>query len=365
VAATLERSDKTVYVPHFVSLLYRTDEEGSVLWTQSYDESSWHYPVFEPGAMGFEQIELAADGGFIILGNSYLVKLDSAGDIDWVSPMDADDPGSYHIAAADVAVAPDGQFVVTGHYSFEAFLAKFDESGERVWWAPDLAPGGGNNVIATPDGGYLITGNALNQDESGIRLLLIKTDAEGALQWSQTFAHADDDFEHSASEHKDYGRAAIVTPDGGYLAIGTSSASVVAPFRRRYQSRLLIVKTDPLGQQEWLRTYSYLSHARGNSAITAFDGGYLIIGSTSERPYCCAPDQHGVYLIKIDANGSIEWERAFGEQDGNPRYSGLELQPTADGGYMALASIQERTLFLSLEQSAALIKIDSDGNIPE
>jgi hypothetical protein len=365
VAVTKIIESKTEVVPHYVSYLYRTDAEGSVIWTQSYDESAWHGLISEPGAMSFERLELAADGGFIILGRSHLVKFDSTGDIDWVSPMDPDEPNLYRMFASDVAVSADGQFVVSGNVLDQSFLAKFNESGERIWWAPDLATGVVEHVIATPDGGYLITGNVSNQEEFRPRLLLIKTDAEGALQWSQTFAQAEEEFAPSASVHSDYGRAAIATPDGGFLAIGLSSARVNAPFSDPYESRLLLVKTDAFGQQEWLRTYSYLQNANGMSAITTVDGGYLVIGTTAERPFCCAPDQYGAYLIKIDAYGSIEWERAFGESDGNPHYFGIELQPTADGHYMALASISERAPLLPRVESAALIKIDPDGNIAE
>lgn len=70
-----------------------------------------------------------------------------------------------------------------------------------------------NSIMPTPDGGYILaaTGRGNGQGNSGENMLLIKTNRQGVLSWFRAFG----------GDRDDKGKMAIATPDGGYLLTGT------------------------------------------------------------------------------------------------------------------------------------------------
>ncbi|MBL0033897.1 MAG: hypothetical protein IPP27_17600 [Bacteroidetes bacterium] len=49
----------------------------------------------------------------------------------------------------------------------------------------------------------------------------------------------------------------------------------------------------------------------GRTLITTSDGGYLILGYSNSTP-----SSSGIYLIKINSNLNIEWEKFTGDTSG-------------------------------------------------
>jgi len=72
----------------------------------------------------------------------------------------------------------------------------------------------GYSVQQTIDGGYIIAGRTMSYGAGGSDVYLIRTDASGSEEWSQTFGG-------SAS---DYGQSVQLTSDGGYIIAGYTSS---------------------------------------------------------------------------------------------------------------------------------------------
>ena len=68
------------------------------------------------------------------------------------------------------------------------------------------------HIRQTVDGGYIIAGSKHFDDPYGRQLCLIKTDSEGNVLWNQCFGVA----EHDADGH-----CAQLTDDGGYIIVGS------------------------------------------------------------------------------------------------------------------------------------------------
>ena len=119
-----------------------------------------------------------------------------------------------------------------------------------------------------------------------------------------------------------------------------------------------LVKIDENGNMQWQKTYG------GNDKDLAYhvqqtsDSGYILIGVATEvdlhHPYVDGK----ILLIKTDAAGNKEWEKTF--EKGYETFS-RSVQQTSDGGYIIAGSID---IYDSPnERDAWLIKTDSNGNI--
>ena len=148
-------------------------------------------------------------------------------------------------------------------------------------------------------------------------------------------------------ENDDIGSSAIQADDGGYIVLGTTSS-----FGNGLDD-IWLIKTDPLGDEQWSRTFGGIAADRGSLVQKTSDGGYIIVGTTSS--YGNGSDD--IWLIKITAEGDQAWNMVYGE---NGSENGSSVQQTNDGGFIITG-----TAFSTDNNSydVWLIKTDSDGNI--
>ena len=270
-------------------------------------------------------VQQTTDGGYIIAGatqsygaglwDAYLVKTDASGNMEWEQTFG----GSNHDIAKSVQQTTDGGYIVAGttnSYGAGAsdfYLVKTDASGNMEW---EQTFGGSSyeraySVQQTTDGGYIMLGETQSYDAGACNFYLVKADALGNMEWQQTFGGSDDDYAKSVQQ----------TTDGGYIMTGftISYAAVNADF--------YLVKADALGNMEWEQTFGENNDNLAYSVQQTTDGGYIVGGQTANY----SADWYGVYLVKTDALGNIEWDNTFGNSDYDDAFS---VQQTADGGYI-------------------------------
>ncbi|MEO1624475.1 MAG: gliding motility-associated C-terminal domain-containing protein, partial [Bacteroidota bacterium] len=192
-----------------------------------------------------------------------------------------------------------------------------------------------NSIQQTTDGGYIMTGfsgSNANGDVAGTNngggdIWAVKIDADGNLQWENLYG----------GDQLDRARVVRQTTDGGYIFGGWSPSNISGD--KSQASRGLddywVVKTDALGTIEWERTYGGSGMDQLFDLIQTTDGGFLLGGNSTsdvsgERS---TPSQGGQdwWLIKIDALGNVEWDRAYGGGD-EERLN--ELLQTDDGHFV-------------------------------
>lgn len=125
-------------------------------------------------------------------------------------------------------------------------------------------------------------------------------------------------------EGTDSNRSLVVTSDGGYISVGhatTSSGSLgYADF--------LVIRTDANGEAVWQKMYGGSGVEHAFEIIEAHDGNYIIAGFSTSPAGAGGQD---AYLIKIDGNGNLIWEKYYG----GTGTDGIEsVQRTDDGGYI-------------------------------
>ena len=145
----------------------------------------------------------------------------------------------------------------------------------------------------------------------------------------------------------EYGTFVQQTSDGGYIITGVTTSIGAGG------DDTGLIKTDSLGNLMWLIPFGGDKDDRGKSVRQTLDGGYIIIGSTESFGFGNAD----VWIIKTDALGSMQWERAIG---GTEYDFGESISLTNDGGYIATGYTAS---FGVGGMDAALMKLDQDGMI--
>ena len=90
----------------------------------------------------------------------------------------------------------------------------------------------------------------------------------------------------------------------------------------------------------------------GFSLIQTSDGGYAIAGYTKSF----GAGSGDVYLVKLDANGNLQWTKTIG---GPGDEAGPSLIQTSDGGYTIAGATNS---FGAGERDVYVVKLDKNGN---
>ncbi|MBT5531953.1 hypothetical protein HOK31_02765 [Candidatus Poribacteria bacterium] len=366
------------------------------------------------------------DGGYIMTGQTaedgeasdmLVVKTDPDGDLEWQRVIGA---GGEHDYGTMVAEAADG-FVVAGSQTTdgrqERALVRFGADGTIIWKRTYPASGASSirGIGIASDGGIVATGY-VGSEERGYLFIsddgdgsLLKTDADGALQWERTlpaphgmrveevvsgFAIGANVWVEEGGRHhqqvcliltddeghvlstRTYGGAdndqvfdSAVTSDGGYIFAGHTRSYDVANWD------FLLLKAGADGEEQWHRTYGqprgydarYI-HDESYGVKQTPDGGFVVIGGTGdEYRYSASGHAFGpsdlwwAYLVRTDPGGDVLWQGLYGALDGNNagEYVGL----TRDGGYVVFTDSD--TAGSMGGENFGLVKIAPDGTSEE
>ncbi|MDX9750137.1 MAG: hypothetical protein RBT71_03565 [Flavobacteriales bacterium] len=149
--------------------------------------------------------------------------------------------------------------------------------------------------------------------------------AQPAIQWENTYGGPDDEAAH----------AALRTTDGGYLLVGHTTSEGGQVTGQHGNEDLWAVKTDANGALLWQRALGSEASEGGLAVTLTSDGGYLIAG-TADDPGGDVGNVIGdgdVWLVKLDASGTIVWENTYG----GTSYDEPRAMVETAGGYVVAA----------------------------
>ena len=245
-------------------------------------------------------------------------------------------------SASVVRVSPDGGLILAGG-DFDnpacggcGWFAKLSSQGS-ILWQHDLtgAESAGADALATlPDGSFVTAGNETTSAYV-LRALIMKVTAAGSLQWSRTYYETDQSFPGAYSGANFTFNSIQRTSDGGYIASGVADAK----FSSGYANVLAVMKLDASGAVQWSNVYygtNWLSGPAGSSPYPIFqtaDGGFVLSGTVQASAY---PFENLFFLLKLDAQGNIVWQKGYGGVSGTYDYTSEQggAAATSDGGYV-------------------------------
>ncbi len=131
---------------------------------------------------------------------------------------------------------------------------------------------------------------------------------------------------------EDTAQAVIQTSDGGFAVLGYSSSTdgdIVG--KTTEVNDYWLLKLDAEGNLLWNKTYGGTKDDRGQSVVQTSDGGYAIVGYAMSDDGDGSNNEgfHDNWILRLDANGSILWEKSFGFSGHDHSY---DVTQTSDGG---------------------------------
>jgi hypothetical protein len=252
---------------------------------------------------------------------------------DYFSSLIPTTDGKY--LAAGIVKSTDGD--ITGSYgNWDGWLVKITQEGTIEW---QKCFGGSNDdsfsdVINTSDGGYVITGTTSlgSCDVCNRDAWIIKLNPEGNIEWQKYFG----------GNWHDSGASIMQTSDGGYILAGNTLSTdipgyhidALPPISNVGDGWLLKINSE--GNIEWQKCYGGSQGEGLKSILQTSDGGYIVAGDANSKDGDVTglhgnPGTRDEWILKLDHEGSIEWQRCYGGSEMEILNTMIQ---TSDGGYM-------------------------------
>lgn len=340
----------------------------SLTWGQSF-QIDWQNTVGGAGADAFRAIFPTDDGGCVVAGGSFsnasgdksedaigpfgqddywIVKLDNTGVIQWENTIGGDQrdvPWSIkQTADGGYILAGDSLSPVSGDKTEPAaivdyWVVRLNASGE-VQWENTIGGSGFDEdpaIIETNDGGFLvggvsdspISGDKTEASIGGDDFWLVKLESNGAVQWDRTIGGSSNDAITTIA----------ATADGGYLLGGTSSSDISGDKTEnsRGMADYWLVKVDANGMVQWDKTIGGDRSDVLESVYPLADGGFILGGYSSSSASGEKSENsiggNDFWVVKLNASRQVVWENTIG----GTQFEDLGYTfPTDDGGFMVI-----------------------------
>ena len=160
-------------------------------------------------------------------------------------------------------------------------------------------------------------------DDVGSTNLENKTAFIGEVDWIKSFGGSGEETL----------RSVIQTSDGGYAMLGFSNSTNGDLIDKNSAvNDYWLLKLDASGDLQWSKTYGGSKDDRGQSLVQTKDGGFALTGYAMSDDGDGSNNEgfHDNWVVKLNSQGTIEWEKSFGFSGHDHSYDILQ---TNDGGY--------------------------------
>ncbi len=323
--------------------------------------TQWQRSLGGSGTDAAQAVFPANDGGYFIAGQTnsndgdvkgqhgggdfWLIKIDNNGATQWqrclggtqgdfAECVHATSDGGCIIAGG--ANSNDGD--VTGQHGggAEGWVVKLNKNGV-IEWQRCLGGRGSDGISAidtTSDGGFIIAGvsNISDGDVSGVHgdgefdFWVIKLSSTGIIQWQRCLGGTSGDSAESIKS----------TADGGYIVAGFTNSNDGDVKGQHGSSDGWVIKLDKNGVIQWQHCLGGTGIDRLYSVKSVSKDGYVVAGYTESDNGDVKghhPPGGDFWVVKLDINGAIQWQRCLGGYGVDIAYS-IQTAKNPKDGYL-------------------------------
>lgn len=361
---------------------------GELDWAKNFGGSGEDTP---------RAIITTTDGGFAILGSTnsidgdiqdktltvddyWLLKFDATGNLEWNKTYG----GSGQDLGQSLVQTNDGGFALTGYAQsadgdgsnnegfHDNWIIKLDAQG-NIEWERSFGFSGHDHsydILQTVDGGFFFVGflditsaRADGYVEKGSTLTRhgvgefwgTKIDAKGNIEWRRYYGGTNNDRAH----------AVVQADDGGFVMAGFSESDDFDISNSKGGYDFWVLKIGPTGELLWERSFGGSGIEISQDIAKTNDNGYVITGNTFSEDSDISKNkgESDIWLIKIDDNGNLLWEKTFG---GTLFDAAQSVKISSDGGFNITGNSRSADIDLlenSGENDLWFLKTDAKGNM--
>lgn len=296
------------------------------------------------------------DGGYAIIGFSFsndgdvtdnsglqdywLAKLDANGNITWqksfgyqgadsgISVIQTNDQGYLISGILDVTASGglgNSSRSENRHAGGDYWVLKLNSTGDIEWSkyfggnATDTPEG----IVQTDDNGFIIAGGSDSEDtdisnnNGSYDFWVVRISASGNLVWEKSFG----------GDQIDEARAIVKSGDGNYIIAGDTRSNDNDISNNNGAADLWLIKISPNGDLLWEKTIGGTSFDVARAIVKSQNNGFLLAGSSRSDDIDVSENngQNDAWVLKVDANGNLQWETTIGGSDIDFAYSLTEL----------------------------------------
>ena len=304
-------------------------------------DPEWYRTIGDTFTQESFGLAMMQDGNYVMGLNTYgtpqgriaLVKYTPQGDTLWSKSYIAPGP-PYSEFGHDVFSTVEGNVVVVGQSlgvgspSYGLALFMVDPQGNSLWSTTLTLPG---NDYALPyavtedsHGNLYISGFAVQNNNGGTKLLVVKYDRNGNQLWSYVYG------QNTAN----YGLDIEIVGDTSLLVIGYGYHQG----RTRAMACRLDTSGNPLGQMVHFSTTNSLTGEYADDCAIDLDGNFLVTGNINRGQY------KNPFLVKFDPQLDTVYTRLWNRQGNDDAYDVLVTR-TSSGIVTAYSSYDFFTAF--------------------
>jgi hypothetical protein len=263
--------------------------QGEVVWQRTFGTEDWD--------IGRAVAAIPGGEGWVIAGNTYgrgagdsdawVLRLDATGDTLWTRTLG----GVFADEARSVIGTADGSCIVSGAMGTaegsRAFMARLLVDGTTDWLVEVQSDSTeaihGSAVLSNSD---IVFVGYTHANAPERRMLVIRTTADGAVVWRESYGQIADFEAFSVVERS----------NGGIAVVGYNEAFGLGG------KDTYVLLIDPQGNFQQGLTFGSSEDETGYSIISTSDGGLLFCGTTDGY----GPGIEATHIIRTDVNASTQ-----------------------------------------------------------
>jgi hypothetical protein len=291
--------------------------------------------------------------------------------------------GQKNESGQSVVATSDGGYAILGYTqstngditdknedSFDYWLLKFNETNELLWTKTfgGTLDDRGNDIVATQDGGFAITGygsssdNDIDLNNGNQDFWISKLDSDGNITWEKSFGYNGSDRAYSI----------IQTQDQGFLISGVLDVTASAGegnsksyFTEHAGGDYWAIKLDNNGNQEWTKYFGGNLSDDPYGVTQTLDGNFILIGSSDSEDVDITNNKgsYDYWVVSISNSGILLWEKNFG---GTEIDEARGITNTTDGNFLIIGNTRSNDIDISNNIGGSdiwLIKISPYGEL--